>query len=74
MNKRNLHRFFHENLGITPLKFIKEIKVQYARRLLENESLNSVEAVCNASGFITVRHFRKVFFDRFGKTPSSFFV
>lgn len=72
LSTRQLYRFMQLNIGITPLHFIKEIRLLEARSLLENKTYKSVKEVSYATGFGTVRHFSKSFISRFSKKPSSY--
>lgn len=73
IGKRQLNRRVKLLTGLTPAKFILEIRLQEARRLLENREYSSVTAVCYSVGFKTLNHFSKRFKLRFGRRPSSYF-
>jgi len=72
LSTRQLYRFLQLNTGVTPLTFIKEIRLLKARDLLENKTYETVKEVSYATGFGTARHFSKSFTIRFGKKPSSY--
>ncbi len=73
VSKRQLYRFMKLRVGMTPLNFIKDVRLQYARKLLENKTYKTVREVANASGFGTSRNFSKNYEALFGKKPSSYF-
>ena len=72
ISKRQLYRFTHSNTGLTPLKFIKEIRLQKARTYLENRTYKTVKEVAYAIGFASAQHFSKNYYAHFGKKPSSY--
>lgn len=73
VSKRQLYRFMQANVGLTPLKFINEIRLQEARKLLESGSCSTVKEVSYSIGFMSTRHFSKNYKTRFGKKPSEYF-
>ena len=73
MSKRQLYRFMKLRVGMTPLAFIREVKLQQARKILETKSAKDLKEVAKASGFKTVRNFSNNFEKRFGKKPRLFF-
>lgn len=73
VSKRQLYRFMQANVGLTPLKFINEIRLQEARRLLEDGACSTVKEVSYSIGFMSARHFSKNYATRFGKKPSEYF-
>ena len=73
VSKRQLYRFMQANVGLTPLKFINEIRLQEARQLLENGACSTVKEVSYSIGFMSARHFSKNYATRFGKKPSDYF-
>ncbi|WMX14075.1 MULTISPECIES: response regulator [unclassified Aureispira] len=73
VSKRQLYRFMQTHVGLTPLKFINEIRLQEARRLLEEGACRTVKEVSYSIGFMSTRHFSKNYVKRFGKKPSEYF-
>ncbi len=71
-SKRQLYRFMQLNTGLTPLKFINEIRLQEARRMLEEGLCSTVKEVSYSIGFMSTRHFSKTYSNRFGKKPSEY--
>jgi signal transduction histidine kinase/DNA-binding response OmpR family regulator len=58
--------------GMTPLQYIKEIRFDFARNLLENKNVSSVKAVSHAIGIKKVQYFSEKYKNRFGKSPSEY--
>ena len=73
MSKRNLYRFVQDNVGLTPLKLVRDIKLDIANSYLHEGSFDNLKELVHASGFNTVRHFRKSYSERFQKDPIDFF-
>jgi transcriptional regulator GlxA family with amidase domain len=71
-SKRQLYRFMQLHTGLTPLKFINEIRLQEARRMLEQGLCSTVKEVSYSIGFMSTRHFSKTYSNRFGKKPSEY--
>ena len=55
---------------MTPTQYLKELRLQEARRLLEIRKYSSVKAVSYSVGYRDVKHFSKNFKKHFGKNPS----
>ena len=73
IGKRQLTRKVKKITGLSPAKYIEEIKLQFARKLLEEKEYFSVSEVCYSSGFNTPKYFAKRYKSRFGRLPSSYF-
>ena len=67
MSPRNFARVFTNEMKITPAKFVERLRVEAARRRLE-ESQNSMETIAAECGFGNVNSMRNVF-QRALKTP-----
>ncbi|HTE12748.1 MAG TPA: helix-turn-helix domain-containing protein, partial [Chitinophagaceae bacterium] len=61
-------RYFKSRVNKSFSDFIKEIRIDYASKLL-NEGELSIEQVCYESGFFTLSNFNKQFKDVTGKQP-----
>ena len=72
ISERQLHRRIKSLIGLTPNKYIREIKLQKARTLLEERICSTVLEVSFAVGFSKADYFSKVFQQRFGKLPSAY--
>jgi len=62
-------REFKEIYNTSPLKWLRNRRLDKAKELLSNTTY-SVTEVCFATGFENVAHFSKVFKERFGLSPS----
>jgi len=68
---RSIFRAFKQSRGYTPFEFAKRIRLNHARRMLEEaESGGSVTSVCFACGFSDLGRFSKDFALAFGERPS----
>lgn len=59
--------------GLTPVQFIREVRLQRARQLLENREKETISEVMYAVGFRQTGYFAKSYAQRFGKKPSDYF-
>jgi len=70
------HSTFNEKMkletGLTPNLFVREIRLIYARTLLETKACGSVQDVCRTVGFQKTAYFSQLFKARFGKNPSEY--
>ncbi len=69
ISERQLHRRINELTGLTPNKYIREIKLQHARELLEIGRYKTVAEVAYHVSFENPEYFSKLFADRFGVKP-----
>jgi len=68
---RSIFRAFKQSRGYTPFEFAKRIRLNHARRMLEEaEAGGSVTNVCFACGFSDLGRFSKDFAQAFGERPS----
>ncbi len=72
ISERSMFRKVKEATGFTPLAYVKEIRLQEARRLLETGSFNSISEVAFLVGFENLSHFSSSFKKRFGKPATDF--
>lgn len=73
MSQSTLQRQLKRLVGLSPIKYIQEHRLNKARILLENRSYNTVAQVAYKVGFKDPKAFTRSFRKRFGKTPSEFF-
>jgi AraC family transcriptional regulator, regulatory protein of adaptative response / methylated-DNA-[protein]-cysteine methyltransferase len=66
---RHLSRLFHKHLGASPLQVAKTVRVQRAKRLLDETDLLIAEIAMRA-GFGSLRRFNAVFADVYGRPPT----
>lgn len=69
MSPRTFHRWFGDQLGITPITWLNDLRVREAQRLLEQTDL-SVGEVARAVGFTSDDLLRKHFTSRLDTTPT----
>jgi transcriptional regulator GlxA family with amidase domain len=71
MSPRHLARLFAEGVGTTPARYVEQVRLEAARRRLE-ESGDSVERVASACGFGTTETMRRVFIRHLGVAPAHY--
>jgi AraC-like DNA-binding protein len=69
VSESRLHHIFTEKLGITPIKYRNQIRVERAAHDLRTTSL-SIEAIAEKHGFNSPTYFRETFKDYTGLTPT----
>jgi signal transduction histidine kinase/DNA-binding response OmpR family regulator len=72
LSERHLRRKIQEASGMTASDYLREIRLQRARQLLESPARKSVAEIANAVGFASAGYFSKLFFERFGRKPSEY--
>jgi len=70
-SRAGLNRKMKSLLGVTPIAFVSEVRIQKACKLLR-ESTDSISDVALACGFSDQRYFSKCFKKKYGKTPSEY--
>lgn len=68
MSPRNFARVFVREFGTTPARYLSQVRLEAARRLLE-ETDGPLGSVASASGFRSVDVMRRVFLSALGTTP-----
>ena len=71
MSPRNFARVFTKEMKTTPAKFVERLRVEAARRRLE-ESLNTMETIAEECGFGNVNSMRNVFQRTLRITPGHY--
>ncbi len=66
---RHLDRLFRRLVGASPLQVARTLRVQRAKRLLDQTALPMPEVAARA-GFASLRRFNAVFAEVYGRTPS----
>lgn len=71
MSVRNFARVFQKETGITPAKFVEKVRVEVARRYLEDSdlSVDQIGAKCGLGGLITMR---RTFIRHMNISPSDY--
>lgn len=70
ISKRQLYRLIHERIGQTPHQYLKNYRLNYARKLLESGEVTSVKAAAYSTGFPNTVYFSRQFKTTFGILPS----
>jgi signal transduction histidine kinase/DNA-binding response OmpR family regulator len=73
MSESSLLRLTKRNVGLTTKKYITEVRLSHARKLLENGTYDSITRVAIETGYTDVRTFSRAFKKHFGKLPSQIF-
>jgi signal transduction histidine kinase/DNA-binding response OmpR family regulator len=71
MSESSLYRQLKRLAGLTPGQYLKEVRLDKARQMLENKTCNSVEQVARAVGYGDYRAFSRSFKQRYGRLPSN---
>jgi AraC family transcriptional activator of pyochelin receptor len=66
-----LNRGFREVFGSTVFGYLRTMRLEMARRLLEEEGLNVTEAALNV-GYSSISSFSRAFSEHFGQNPKQF--
>ncbi|MEN0004494.1 MAG: response regulator, partial [Bacteroidota bacterium] len=74
LSDRQLRRRIQAATGLNTNTYIAEIKLQMARRLLEDKTYRTIAEVAYATGFNTPSYFTKRYNQRFGKAPKDYFM
>jgi len=69
MVERQVYRKMKKLTGLTPNKFIQEMRLRQARNYLESGTYKTVKEVAASVGFDTYQYFSKIYTQRFGKKP-----
>ena len=70
-NRLKLNQGFHQVYGTTPFKYLRDCRLNQARRLLMTTDM-SVESVAGAVGYSSRNHFAKAFRRQTGLNPKAF--
>lgn len=71
IGRRQLERAFHEALGLSPMAFLRSLRLEYGGWLLVNHP-RSITQIALDCGFADGAHFSRDFRARFGLTPREF--
>jgi transcriptional regulator GlxA family with amidase domain len=63
-----MSRLFHAELGMSPAAYVELIRLDIARRLLE-DSMSPIKTIAYAAGFGSTATLRRAFLRRIGVTP-----
>jgi len=70
-SRRNIVRRFKQVIGITPIEYLQQTRIEAAKKLLEQTSQQMTEVIFN-SGYNDPKAFRKVFRKTVGMTPTQY--
>lgn len=71
MSRSSLTRKLKSITGLTPLEYIKKVKMKHAKLLLEDHS-KTVSEIALTLGYFNRKHFTQCFKEEFGVTPSEY--
>jgi len=74
ISERQLSRRLKQITGMPPSRYFREIRLHQAKDFLEEGTFRTVAEVSYAVGFDTPHYFTKLFYQRFGRRPSSYFT
>lgn len=72
MSESTLNRQIKSLIGLTPGKYIQEIKLNYAREMIETQKFRTISQVSYEAGFKDAAAFSRAFKKRFGKSPTEY--
>lgn len=68
---RHLSRLFAEHLGASPVQVALSLRIQRAKRLLDNTDL-PIARIAERAGFVSARRMSAIFTRLYGRPPSAF--
>ncbi|MDD7804675.1 MAG: helix-turn-helix domain-containing protein [Endozoicomonas sp. (ex Botrylloides leachii)] len=71
LQRRTLSRRFKNATSLSPLTYLKQIRLRQSRDLLKNSNL-SIAEIALSTGFNDPDYFSRVFFQHYQSTPSNF--
>lgn len=72
VSKHHLIRLFSANTGISPGKYLIDIRISHAKLLLQSRGNTPVEIIAGACGYSCANYFSKVFRKHTGLTPTEY--
>ncbi|WP_026211199.1 helix-turn-helix domain-containing protein [Lewinella cohaerens] len=72
LSERQLQRHIRSRIGLSPIEFIRAVKLEQAKVLLENGQCQTVQETAYAVGFNRSDYFSGLFKNRFGKKPIAY--
>jgi transcriptional regulator GlxA family with amidase domain len=71
LSPRHFARAFRAETGITPGRYVDRVRLEHARRLLE-DTADGIEEISRASGYGTPEAMRRAFIRAFGTGPAEY--
>ncbi|MCE3031550.1 GlxA family transcriptional regulator [Streptomyces sp. CMSTAAHL-2] len=71
LSPRHFARAFRDETGVTPGRYVDRVRLEHARRLLE-DTPDGVEEISRASGYGTPEAMRRAFLKAFGTAPAEY--
>ncbi len=71
-NANYFRRIFKEAVGVSPVQYLTQCRLNYARELLQCELGLSVQEIAHQSGFSDAFYFSRLFRSSFGVSPRAF--
>ena len=71
LSKSHFGRLFSNSMGISPMEYLKNIRLQHAKKLLLKE-YKSITQIAMACGFNSPAYFTKLFKEQYAVTPKEF--
>ncbi len=69
LSQRQLERLFAGQLGVSPARYYRDLRLQRARQLVQHTGLTMLE-IAVATGFSSPTHFAKAYGELYGRPPS----
>ena len=73
LSETSIRRHIKSITGQTPAAYIREIRLQLAKRKIEYNERSSISEIAHELGMSNLSHFTQAFKKRFGKLPSQYF-
>ena len=70
-SESKMYRFVKNKTGLSPLEYIKEIRLQYVRKYLENNQVRSLIEAAKKIGMNNATYFKQQYIKRFGRPPQT---
>lgn len=71
MSRMQLHRKLKPLVNQAPARYIRDLRLAKAKKLIENEDL-SIGEICFRVGFQSQSHFTRVFIEKYGVRPTAY--
>ncbi len=72
ISRYTFNRHIKQAVGMTGVQYLQELRLDYARKMLEQQKVNSVKAAAELIGITDTKYFSRLFKTRFGKLPSEY--